>query len=153
MWEICGINERLRVLRYAKPGARFEMHEDAVYHRPSSAGPLADESSRLTVLVYLNDGYEGCPTTFYARERRGAPLLECPVPPKTGMVLVHDHRILHAATPLVSGVKYVVRTELMCRRATPAAAPTPAPEPAPTPAAVAPGPVAGGAGATGGRWP
>eukprot|EP00386_Alphamonas_edax_P005754 GDKI01018770.1.p1 GENE.GDKI01018770.1~~GDKI01018770.1.p1 ORF type:complete len:307 (-),score=82.89 GDKI01018770.1:205-1125(-) len=111
-YEIVGINERLRFLKYGKPGAQFEMHRDGTYTRPAGAGGRAGECSVLTVLLYLNEGYEGCPTTFYALK----PLTEHAVTPHTGMVLVHDHSILHAATPLISGVKYVIRTEIMCRR-------------------------------------
>lgn len=88
------------------------------------AGPLAGQRTWLTVLVYLNDGYEGCATTFYppgaacAADARGA----LAVPPAVGAALVHDHRVPHAAPPLLRGRKYVLRTDVLYQPPDPAAA-------------------------------
>ena len=106
-WRLVGLNERLRFLRY-DAGQRFEMHHDGAFERPRR-GALAGQRTFVTVLLYLNEGYEGCETTFYDAEGGGA----APLPPATGLVLLHDHRILHAATPLRAGRKYVLRTDVL----------------------------------------
>ena len=36
-----------------------------------------------------------------------------PVPPRVGMALVHDHRLLHESPKLRVGVKHVIRTDVM----------------------------------------
>lgn len=115
-WRPIGLNERLRFLRY-HPGQSFERHRDGVFQRI----PL-EEESRVTLLLYLNEGYEGGFTTFYsAAGNDGAKLTgrepdAVPVIPATGMALVQDHRLLHGVPPLLAGVKYVVRTDIMFRR-------------------------------------
>jgi hypothetical protein len=55
-----GLNERLRILRYGR-GCYFLPHKDGRYVRFES---IADESSRLSLLLYLNDGYDGGRTRF-----------------------------------------------------------------------------------------
>ena len=35
--------------------------------------------------------------------------------PKTGMILLHDHMIDHGVPELKKGVKYVIRTDVMCK--------------------------------------
>eukprot|EP01032_Pedospumella_encystans_P005830 gene5830-6963_t len=70
--ELCGINARLRLFRYY-PGAEYRPHIDGAW--PGS-GLLpdgsytddafnADRHSRLTFLMYLNDGFTGGATTFF----------------------------------------------------------------------------------------
>ena len=39
-----------------------------------------------------------------------------PVPPRVGMALVHDHRLLHESPKLRVGVKHVIRTDVMYER-------------------------------------
>jgi predicted 2-oxoglutarate/Fe(II)-dependent dioxygenase YbiX len=108
-WTPVGLNERLRFLRY-DVGQKFEVHYDGSYSREDGSG----ERSRLTLLLYLNDAYEGALTTFYSE--RGPDVEEVPVPITTGTVLLHDHALAHGVPPLVRGRKYVVRTDVMFRR-------------------------------------
>jgi hypothetical protein len=115
-WDLVGLNERLRFLRY-DPGEYFGLHADGPFERGPEAGPLAGQRTFLTVLVYLNDGYDGCATTFYPPDARDVgDHRALPVPPATGSALVHDHRILHAAPRLVAGRKYVLRTDVLYER-------------------------------------
>ncbi len=37
------------------------------------------------------------------------------VVPETGMALLFEHRVLHQGAPLLEGVKYVMRTDVMYR--------------------------------------
>lgn len=115
-WRPIGLNERLRFLRY-HPGQSFERHRDGVFQRV----PL-EEESRLTLLLYLNEGYEGGFTTFYSAAGNDGNKLTgkepdaVPVIPATGLALIQDHRLLHGVPPLLKGVKYVVRTDIMFKR-------------------------------------
>lgn len=96
-----GANERFRCYRY-DPGERFAPHYDGAFHRSD------DEESLLTFMVYLNEGFEGGATRFhhYGTE----------VVPKTGTALLFQHRLLHEGCVVHSGVKYVLRSDIMYRR-------------------------------------
>lgn len=95
--EAIGLNEMFRIYRYVK-GQRFKMHRDGSYERNDT------EFSILSFLIYLNDDFEGGETEF----RRVAT-----VKPKTGMVLVFHHPMRHEGKEILSGVKYVLRTDVM----------------------------------------
>lgn len=116
-WKPLGLNERLRFLKYSKPGQSFLRHYDGVFRRP---GKEDTEQSKVTILLYLNgaESYTGCYTHFYEGSRydRETDEGKIPITPATGMVLVMDHRILHGAEPLLTGTKYVLRTDVMYQR-------------------------------------
>ena len=103
-WELCGFNERFRFYRY-DPGQHFAPHTDGYYENPKG------ERSHLTFMVYLNEGFEGGATTF----ERGRESLE--VVPRTGLALVFYHKLLHEGAVVEKGRKYVLRTDVMYRRA------------------------------------
>jgi predicted 2-oxoglutarate/Fe(II)-dependent dioxygenase YbiX len=111
-WEPCGLNERLRFYRYA-PGQRFDWHLDGAFHRANG------EASRLTFMVYLNGGVAGGCTAFNLRRegvlRESDPLVR--VLPAAGKALVFRHDLLHTGEAVLAGTKYVVRSDVMCRRA------------------------------------
>ena len=62
-------------------------------------------------MIYLNDGYEGGNTKFYHDDDR----LKANIVPRQGMALIFDHLQLHEGAPVVSGRKYVLRTDVMYR--------------------------------------
>ena len=90
-WDAVGLNERFRCYRY-EPGQRFGPHYDGAFVRSD------DERSMLTVLVYLNGGFDGGETN----------LLELgeTIVPDTGRTLFFQHPILHEGADLVTGIKY-----------------------------------------------
>jgi hypothetical protein len=110
-WEPCGMNERFRYYRYA-PGQRFDWHLDGAFHRVNG------ESSRLTFMVYLNGGVAGGCTAFNLRRegviREADPTVR--VLPTAGKALVFRHDVLHTGEVVLTGTKYVVRSDVMCRR-------------------------------------
>ena len=111
-WQPCGLNERFRYYRYG-PGQKFEWHSDGAFHRDTG------ESSKLTFMVYLNAGAVGGCTAFNLR-RHGVfeesdPLLR--VLPVAGKALVFRHVVLHTGEVVLDGVKYVLRSDVMCRLA------------------------------------
>ncbi len=99
--ELCGGNERFRGYRY-QPGQRFASHYDGAFVR----GPT--ERSQLTFIVYLNDDFEGGHTDFD---------LGVSVAPAAGSALVFQHHLRHEGCPVTAGRKYVLRTDIMYRRA------------------------------------
>jgi len=104
-WSLTGFNERFRYYRY-DPGQSFKRHYDASYHRPNG------EQSFLTFMVYLNADYTGGTTEFYHPDDRP----KATVSPEAGMALVFDHQQVHEGAAVLSGRKYVLRTDIMYRR-------------------------------------
>lgn len=98
-----GLNERWRCYRY-EPGQRFAPHYDGSFRRSDR------EESLLTMIIYLNQGFEGGRTEF--------PDMGVSVEPVIGRALFFQHRLLHESTPLVSGRKYAARSDVMYRRPT-----------------------------------
>jgi prolyl 4-hydroxylase len=94
--EVTGLNEMLRFYRYT-PGQRFKKHLDGSYVRN------AEEASYFTFMIYLNDDFEGGYTTFDTHA----------VKPVKGNALVFYHGMRHAGDEVKSGVKYVLRTDVM----------------------------------------
>ena len=101
-WCATGLNERFRFYRY-DPGQRFAPHFDCRFERSVL------ERSELTFMVYLNDNFGGGETKFYDADRQ----LHVTVRPERGMALVFEHAQLHEGAPVVSGRKYVLRTDVM----------------------------------------
>jgi hypothetical protein len=110
-WEPCGMNERFRYYRYAA-GQKFDWHLDGAFHRPNG------ETSKLTFMIYLNDSVVGGCTAFNLRRegvlRETDPIRR--VLPVVGKALVFRHDVLHTGEVVLDGVKYVVRSDVMCRR-------------------------------------
>ncbi|MDQ1830853.1 prolyl hydroxylase family protein [Massilia scottii] len=96
-----GLPRELRFYKYSA-GQRFKMHKD---------GPWSEDglSSKLTFLVYLNQGYEGGDTVF--KEFR--------VTPKTGSALLFVHDTWHEGAALTGGIKYVLRSDVLYSPANP----------------------------------
>ena len=101
-----GVNERLRLYRY-DPGQRFAAHFDGYFRRPTG------EKSELTLMVYLNDGFEGGETTFYGSWRNYPDRPYVRAVPRRGRALLFRHHLLHEGTPVLSGRKYALRTDVM----------------------------------------
>ena len=100
--EAVGFNERFRFYRY-DVGQRFAPHADGHFKRESG------EESRLTWMIYLNDDFEGGQTRFYLYED------VLSVRPERGMALAFVHEHVHEGAPVLTGRKYVLRTDVMYR--------------------------------------
>lgn len=106
-----GLNERLRFLRYDE-GDYFAEHMDGVYQRPSTHPTNPLDSSMLTFLLYLNEGFEGGALGMSFEDSDGHQKA-VNIVPRTGLVVVHDHRILHEARLMKSGRRYCIRSDIM----------------------------------------
>lgn len=102
---VVGLNERFRFYRY-DAGQKFDWHQDGYFERANG------ERSLFTFMVYLNDDFEGGGTSFsdvYA----GRSFPDFLVTPRKGSALLFHHPISHRGDPVVSGRKYVMRTDVM----------------------------------------
>jgi len=91
-----GLNEMFRFYKY-EPGQEFKKHRDQSFIRNEV------ESSYYTLMIYLNDGFNGGQTTFD----------ELAIEPRKGSALIFFHDLEHEGTKLTSGKKYVLRTDIM----------------------------------------
>ncbi|MFT4979861.1 MAG: hypothetical protein ACI8S6_005773 [Myxococcota bacterium] len=104
-------NERLRIYRYAE-GQYFRPHVDVQMELPGGG------QTRASLMVYLNDDFEGGQTRFFARKPRGSsrkrnnPVTHSVVPER-GSALVFDHLRLHEGAAVSRGVKYAIRSDLI----------------------------------------
>ena len=106
-WRPIRLNECIKIMKYTS-GGHFTPHFDGPWV------PREDESSVFTVLIYLNTEYTGGETKFIAEEDTTHVYHQ--VAPSVGMGLVFNHDCFHEGTPVLSGVKYLLRTEVMFRR-------------------------------------
>jgi predicted 2-oxoglutarate/Fe(II)-dependent dioxygenase YbiX len=93
-----GVNERFRCYRY-EAGQRFAPHYDGAYARSPT------ECSELTLMIYLNDDFTGGKTAFHD--------FDVEATPRTGSALLFQHRLLHEGCVVSSGIKYVLRSDVM----------------------------------------
>lgn len=96
-YRVLNFNEMLRFYKYS-PGQRFKMHHDGSYIRKEN------EKSFYTFMIYLNDDFEGGETEFENLFT---------VAPKKGSALVFYHPLRHEGKIIMSGLKYVLRTDVM----------------------------------------
>lgn len=97
-YEPIGLNERFRFYRY-KDGQQFKPHVDGSFRRSET------ETSKITLLIYLNEDFEGGNTTLVLEGEE--------IKPKEGMLFLFEHRIMHCGRPVTEGTKYVLRTDVM----------------------------------------
>lgn len=106
-WEIDSVEKNIQLYRY-RPGGVFSKHRDGpTHHSP-------DLRSFFTVLVYLNDGYEGGHTTVYTDNLSD----NYQVPHGAGNCFVMLQRTLHEGAQVTAGIKYALRCDVLYRRTT-----------------------------------
>ena len=95
-------HKHLQLDEQALQRARQHLDEGPV---TPSYGPWREDglASRLTLLVYLNDGFTGGDTDF--REFR--------VKPEAGAALLFVHDTWHEGAAIEAGTKYVLRSDVM----------------------------------------
>lgn len=87
-------------------------------------GDQLRQHSFLTLLLYLNDDFEGGETRFYSddvhcrflRDRGDNKTPAHIVVPAAGQALLNIHPILHEGAAVARGVKYVLRTDVLYQR-------------------------------------
>jgi hypothetical protein len=112
-WVPYGLNDHFRLCRYM-PGGFFLPHYDGAYDAADT------KCSLMTFMLYLNDAFEGGATRSYneqqSRYKEGLDEnVTATYKPTTGSGPVFYHNITHDGQPVVSGEKYILRSEVMCR--------------------------------------
>jgi prolyl 4-hydroxylase len=107
-WEKDSLNPELRIYRYT-PGQKFTIHVD---------GSIGWDSLKSfhTLLVYLNDDFEGGITNFYSyptKNGKRVRTLEDSITPVTGDAVLFNHEWKHEGVEIQRGTKYVLRTSTM----------------------------------------
>jgi predicted 2-oxoglutarate/Fe(II)-dependent dioxygenase YbiX len=90
-----GLPRALRFYKYTQD-QRFKMHKDGAWHED-------EYTSKLTLLVYLNEDFSGGATDF-----RG--VVETP---KTGNAVLFVHDTWHEGQIVTAGVKYALRSDVL----------------------------------------
>ena len=120
-WAVHSINPMFRLAKY-DPLGHLGPHCDG----DRIVDPI-DHRSLKTFMVYLNDDYEGGATSFshdhdlYIDPVRG---IWCSPPEaihsrlkaQKGDCLIFDHKILHEGQQVLSGHKYIIRSEIMYKK-------------------------------------
>jgi len=110
-WDAYGLNTCFRLSKY-HPGDRFQEHCDAAFTKERG-----QDMSMFTVNIYLNDVKDGGATRFYFRRARKA---DQEIPPEAGLCLLFrqppGQHYFHDGEQLASGLKYLLRTDVMYRR-------------------------------------
>ena len=90
-----GLPKDFRFYKYTA-GQRFKMHKDGAWTE-------GGHTSKLTLLVYLNEGFEGGSTDFH----------DVSITPRTGDALFFIHNTWHEGAAVSAGVKYVLRSDVL----------------------------------------
>jgi len=99
-WKPTGVNPCFRISRY-QPGEHFAQHCDGMYANNDG------ECSIYTLVLYLNDDYEGGELEFSNSS-------VC-FKPSVGTAVLFPHDMPHSALAVRQGSKYIARSELMFR--------------------------------------
>lgn len=119
VWRPEGLNECIRFCRYT-PGGFFRAHCDGPFCRAE------DEQSLFTCMFYLDGGFDGGSTRFlkngcltaenHLKPAADEQVLATVVPEPGLCILFFQPGLLHEGEDLRSGVKHILRTDVMCRR-------------------------------------
>ena len=114
-----------KAVRYLRPnnlimagmyelGDSFGLHTDTGLFYDAARG----EKSRWTLLIYLNDDFEGGETVFYDTHTWAE---TCRIVPRAGMALLFDIDLWHSGGALLRGKKHWIGCEIIgvLRAATP----------------------------------
>ena len=128
-WKISGLNECVRIMLYNEAD-KFGIHRDAQYC------PNPDQRSVFTILLYLNEDYEGGETEFYfpkenklknkvsdftvneeIQELGGIDNFQkITVKGATGDAVIMSQPILHAGAEIKKGKKWVMKLDIVSKR-------------------------------------
>ena len=102
-WKINGLNDFFRFCKYEKGGI-FGLHQDSSYIQNSY------RRSWLTCMIYLNKT-NGGNTRFFNDGTSNKIIFE--LQPKDGQIIIFDPNLWHDGDKIISGEKYIIRTEVM----------------------------------------
>lgn len=98
VWNLSYLNDFFRIAKYHE-GGHFSQHRDGIYQKTLSCRSL------YTFMIYLNDDYVGGTTNFID--------IGDSVRIPKGSAIVFPHNLLHSGSSVISGVKYIMRSDIM----------------------------------------
>jgi len=109
-WRPICINECMRIVKY-QAGDHFMPHKDGAFILNE------DIRSALTLMIYLNEGYEGGETVFFDESNSKTNPRKIEVLGITGKGLIFTQDVTHSGEPLQGKIpKYILRTDIMFQR-------------------------------------
>eukprot|EP00794_Sanderia_malayensis_P010151 gene10151-11188_t len=128
-WKFEGLNEAFRINKYTDSDSQFfSPHKDSQYC------PNGDCRSLLTLVIYLNEDFDGGSTCFYfpkdKKLRKDVSIEEeiqssggldngytkFVIKPSIGKAVIFSQDILHESVPVTKGTKYILKTDIMVKR-------------------------------------
>jgi hypothetical protein len=110
------LNECLKIVKYTQ-GGKIVPHQDGPWV------PFEGQASVFTLVVYLNDNFQGGHTLLIPNAELGSRDMisysmtpTSSINPSLGAAVVFDHRFPHAAAPVLKGTKYILRAEVVFQR-------------------------------------
>jgi len=99
----CRIGNKWYLTKYLK-GGFIDFHNDGHVS-------IDNRKSKYTILIYLNDDYEGGELCFEnTKEMHGS---KVSIKPGKGTIVVMDQDLWHKANPLITGTKYLLRADMV----------------------------------------
>ena len=128
-WKPKFIYDKIRVYKY-NPKEVFPEHIDYKVKRTIFKGKNEYiQQSFLSLLIYLNDDFEGGETGYWpdhngihcrflrnVEKQCSKKDHQVVVNPKIGMCVIQDQNILHEGLPTTKGIKYLLRTDIIHER-------------------------------------
>ncbi len=119
-WNPAFIYDKFRIYKY-NVGDVFPEHIDYKMKRTIvKDNKEYVEQSFLTLLIYLNDDFEGGKTGYWtdlsSDHKSSKKEHNITITPYTGMCVIQDQNILHEGLPPTKGVKYILRTDIIYRK-------------------------------------
>jgi prolyl 4-hydroxylase len=124
-----GVSPHMRFYKYNK-GQYILKHDDYRMSRiryDKKNEKYYKQMTFLTLLIYLNDGFQGGHTVFWSKYATpGGPSSHCRflrdvefqdgdinVAPRKGCALINDHVVQHEGRVVTKGTKYILRTDII----------------------------------------
>jgi len=123
-WKLLRINECFRISKYTSPSSGFAEHYDRQYCNSPT------ERSIATLIIYLNNDFTEGETIFFDKENKiyqsditvadeiklngGIDTFDIyTIRPLIGRCVIFEHTLLHKSTPITTGTKYLLRTDII----------------------------------------
>lgn len=116
-----GINKRFRFYKYSK-GDFFKLHTDGswpgsrVVNKELITDFYKDRYSQMTFLILLSEDFQGGETQFIVNKNGEKELVNIRTP-KGGVLCfphgLHPLHCLHSSNTITSGIKYIIRTDVL----------------------------------------
>ena len=118
-WKPIGINSCFRHSKYDAPSVGF------IFHRDSSYIENSNKRSILSLIIYLNDDFDGGETLFVKpnTERKiGQIVLEelsegykilYKIKPQKNTAVLFNHNVIHSGMPVLNNTKYIIKTDII----------------------------------------